>query len=186
MSERARETEDTTEIRTTLPQNYGDDMGKRQLKRAIECYQETVTENYHCLNVNLSSFRVEVSNKMKRTAGKVTFSKATWEVNCARYAYKAYKKWGWEKFAETIRHELIHVHTIQNYNIGGHGPRFRALVDDMDTTRHCESFTDANYGINCSECGQELGTRLQRSKVVKYPHRYDSKCCDAPLESEEL
>jgi len=162
------------QFRTTIH-----NLEKTELKNAIREYQEWCNQNYDVLDVDLSDIPVEISIKLKRTSGKVAWINGTSEIKYIRYAFKAYQKWGWEKFAETIRHELIHVHTIQNYQKGGHGRLFKMLVDKMDTTRHCESFCEdeAKYILQCSECDKEIGRRHKRSKIVKQPWKYDSKCC---------
>ena len=168
------------------PPEFGDSMTSNQLQSAIVEYQEWCNDHYDVLDVDLSGFPSEVSHKMKRTAGKVAHKKGIWEVTYVRYAYKAYQKWGWEKFAETIRHELIHVHTVQNLNEGGHGPSFKRMVEPMETHRHCEKFAEdeAKYLLYCSECGEQVGQRFKKSKTVKQPGRYNSKCCKADLKVE--
>ena len=164
---------------------YGDDMTTRELREAIEEYQIWCAQNYP-LDLDLDGIPVEVSSKLKRTAGKVAHIKGSDEVKYIRYAWKAYQKWGWEKFTETIRHELIHVHTVQNHSSGGHGRLFKQKVPKMDTTRHCESFArnDAKYILFCSKCDREVAQRFRRSKTVKNPDKYRSKCCQEPLRVE--
>jgi len=166
---------------------FPDNLEKTELKSAIREYQEWCNQNYDVLDVDLSDIPVEISIKLKKTAGKVAWINGTSEIKYIRYAFKAYQKWGWEKFAETIRHELIHVHTIQNYQKGGHGRLFKMLVDKMDTTRHCESFTEdeAKYILKCSECDKEIGRRHKRSKIVKQPWNYSSQCCSENVKVEE-
>lgn len=165
---------------------FPDDMSQRELLAAIEEYQEWCAEHYDALQIELDGIPVEVSTKLKRTAGKVAHVKGTDEVKYIRYAVKAYEKWGWEQFTETIRHELIHVHTIQNYQRGGHGQLFKNLVRPLETHRHCESFasSEAKYHLRCSECDELVAERFQRSKTVKHPERYRSKCCREPLRVE--
>lgn len=167
---------------------FGDEMNGSDLKEAIKEYQSWCSNHYDDLEVDLSDIPVEISHKMKRTAGKVTFQKATKDITVIRYALKAYQEWGWEKFAKTIRHELIHVHTLQNHDKGGHGRLFKSLVDPLDTHRHCEKFAtkDAKYLLLCKGCGQEVAQRFQKSKTVKQPEKYRSNCCKAELEVETL
>jgi SprT-like protein len=167
---------------------FGDDLGRGDLLAAIETYQEWVADSdKYPVDVDLDGIPVEVSDKMKRTAGKVCHVKGSDRVKYIRYAYKAYQKWGWEKFAETIRHELIHVHTVQNYQKGGHGRLFKNLVRSMETHRHCETFAeeDAKYLLFCEDCDSITARRFRKSKTVKNPGRYRSKCCKAPLRVEQ-
>ena len=165
---------------------YPDDLTQHRLRLAIEEYQQWCADNYDVLNIDLDGIPVEISTKMKKTAGKVLAIQASDQVELIRYAYGAYKKWGWEQFAETVRHELIHVHTIQNYQKGGHGRLFKSLVEPMNTHRHCESFStdEAKYHLFCTECDKLVAHKFRRSKTVKQPENYRSRCCNAPLRVE--
>jgi predicted SprT family Zn-dependent metalloprotease len=185
-----REQSDPEPEKTTNEMNepkFGDDLSKPELKAAIEEYQFWVVEEYP-LEIDFDGIPVEVSTKLKRTAGKVAHIRGSKKVKHIRYAWKAYQTWGWEKFTETIRHELIHVHTVQNHAKGGHGHLFKRMVPDLDTTRHCESFSDdeAKYVLSCSECEKEVARRFRKSKTVKRPEKYRSKCCKAPLHVQTL
>ena len=164
---------------------YGDDLTQNQLRKAIEEYQFWVAENYP-LDLDLDGIPVEVSTKLKRTAGKVAHIRGSDQVKYVRYAWKAYQKWGWEKFTETIRHELIHVHTVQNHSRGGHGRLFKNKVRPLETHRNCESFAEdeAKYLLFCTDCDKKMAQRFRRSKTVKNPDKYRSKCCNAPLRVE--
>ncbi|TQQ81873.1 hypothetical protein EWF95_02745 [Halonotius roseus] len=164
---------------------FSDSMTDAELEAAIREYQEWVAENYP-LDITLEGIPVDISTRLKRTAGKVSHIRGSDNVKRIRYAKKAYQKWGWEKFAETIRHELIHVHTIQNHQTGGHGRLFKAKVPDLDTTRHCESFAsdDAKYKLFCTGCGTKVAEYFKKCKTVKNPDRYRSKCCKESLRVE--
>ena len=158
-----------------------------ELREAIEDYQKWCSENYDELELDLDGIPVEVSHKLKKTAGKAAWRKGKDEVKYIRYAFKAYDKWGWDEFAKTIRHELIHVHTVQNYQKGGHGRLFKTLVEPLDTHRHCESFAEdeAKYVLYCSECDKVVAHRHRKSKTVKNPDKYRSKCCNERLRVEK-
>jgi predicted SprT family Zn-dependent metalloprotease len=162
-------------------------MKSNQLRVAIIEYQKWCAKECDCLNIDLTDVPVEISHKMKRAAGKVSRKGGASEVNYIRYAKRAYDKWGWEQFSGTVRHELIHVHTIQNHGEGGHGHHFKALVDQMDTHRHCENFSEdiAKFHLFCSECGKKVADRHRKSKTVKQPEKYQSKCCKQPLRVED-
>ncbi|WP_179233939.1 SprT-like domain-containing protein [Halorubrum halodurans] len=161
-------------------------MSRTELVEAIRTYHKWAADHYP-IDVDVEAFPVEVSDKMKKTAGKVLHMKGSDTVKCVRYAFNAYQKWGWEQFAETIRHELIHVHTVQNYGRGGHGSPFKRLVKPLDTHRHCETFSEdeAKYILYCKECGEIVAHRFRKSKTVKHPEKYRSKCCNAPLRMED-
>lgn len=179
------EPEPEPETRTGEP-TFGDDMTEAELTAAIREYQEWCSE-YYPVEIDLDGVTIDISRKLKRTAGFVRSKKGTGHVKMIRYAWKAYQKWGWEKFAETIRHELIHVHTVQNYQEGGHGRRFKRMVEPMDTTRHCESFAEdeAKYHIYCTGCGELTGRKFRECKTVNQPERYRTRCCKANLRVEE-
>jgi predicted SprT family Zn-dependent metalloprotease len=166
--------------------SFPDDMGQAELKAAITKYQEWCNDHYDELDVDLDGIPVEISTKMKRTAGKVKWINGSDQVKLIRYAFKAYQKWGWEEFAKTIRHELIHVHTVQNYSKGGHGRLFKRFVDPLNTHQHCETFAEneAKYILRCSDCVGVVAYRHKRSKTVKNPEKYRSKCCNASLQVE--
>lgn len=177
------EAEPDTDTQPKPEPHFSDKFNHKDLKSAIEEYQDWCNQHYDVLDVDLDGIPVEISDRMTKTAGKVSYIKGTDEIKYIRYAYKAYQKWGWEKFAETIRHELIHVHTVQNYQKGGHGRLFKMLVDPLDTHRHCESFTkdEAKYILRCTDCGNDVGHRHRESKIVKKPQKYRSKCCSSPI-----
>lgn len=185
---KSKSTETKTETETDDEMSFPDDMNRHELKTAIRKYQEWCNENYDALDVDLDGFPTEISDKMKRTAGKVAHKKRTGIVSYVRYAFKAYKEWGWEKFAETIRHELIHVHTIQNHQVGGHGYHFKQMVEPLDTHRHCEKFSqdEVKYLLYCTGCDEQIGERFKRSKTVSQPEKYSSKCCGESLRVEDV
>lgn len=163
---------------------FGDHMTHPSLKKAIIEYQKWVGENYP-IDIDLSDVDTEISNKMKRTAGKVASYTNQGKVTYIRYAFKAYQQWGWEKFAETIRHELIHVHTVQNHRKGGHGRLFKQKVDALETHRHCEKFAndEAKYFLNCNGCGETVDVRFRDCKMTDQNARgVRSNCCSAEID----
>jgi predicted SprT family Zn-dependent metalloprotease len=167
---------------TITDERYGDKMNQSQLKDAIVEYQRKCAKKYDVLDIDVDAFPTEISNRMTKTAGKVAHKGG--EVSYVRYAYKAYEKWGWKKFAKTIRHELIHVHQVQNNKPSGHGYSFKKLVEPLDTHRHCEKFSTPNYLVTCKGCGETTG-RQKKSKLVKYPHKYQCSRCGGDLVSSQ-
>lgn len=147
----------------------------------IDEYQDKCAEKYDALDVDLNDIPVEMSGRMQRTAGKVRHKNG--DVKFIRYATKAYKNWNWQKFKKTIRHELIHVHQVQNFGHGGHGEEFKRLANSVDTHVHCESFAKPKYLITCVDCGT-ISSRYTKSKVVKYPERYRCGSCGGDLVSD--
>jgi predicted SprT family Zn-dependent metalloprotease len=65
----------------------------------------------------------------------------------ARYAIGLapdyYYQKGIDNLLEVVRHELIHQWQYQHPDggRGGHGPKFRQWVDDLDTERYCKHWS---------------------------------------------
>lgn len=137
------------------------------------------------LDVDLSVVKWEVSKKMKRAAGKAIFRKngLTQEKRfIVRLAWRAYEAWGFgDRFKGVIRHELIHVADYQRRGNSDHSWTFKNQARKFNAPLSCERFTKARYEIHCESCDRMVAERLKRSKTVKEPHRYRSKCCTAPL-----
>lgn len=55
-----------------------------------------------------------------------------------RLSRDTHQDYGWEQFARTVRHELIHAWQYTEYGEADHGPTFRRWVEPLDTDRHCE------------------------------------------------
>lgn len=166
------------------PKADKDNLSRRELREAIREYAETVD-----LDVDLSKVGIEVSDRLTVTAGKAINHLSSTPKHgrpyTMRFAWKAYQSWGWEKFKSTIRHELIH---IWQYERGsrGHGSDFKREARRLGCSVHCEPFgeEDAAYLIYCEGCGELKNTRQRRSKLVKHPERYKTRCCKADLRVE--
>lgn len=53
-----------------------------------------------------------------------------------------YYQHGIEALLEVVRHELIHCWEYEHPDAnGGHGPKFKQWLDDMDTHRHCKNWS---------------------------------------------
>lgn len=178
--------EELTNDSNNEPQ-FSDSMMVAGLKEAIENYTEWCVSHFDCLStVDLSDVPISVSRELKRTAGKVMHKKRGSGSDIRmRFAYGAYQQWGWEQFKQTIRHELIHVWQIQECGKGDHGRTFKKKANLLDCSVHCERFTDYKYELFCDNCGQFVGGRYQRSKIVKNPTSYNSKCCGSDLTVEK-
>jgi predicted SprT family Zn-dependent metalloprotease len=163
---------------------FGDNMAPPKLRSACEEYAEWAIGEFETFDgVDLSDVPIEVSTEMKRTAGKAINRDGDFSM---RFAYRAYQKWGWEGFKSTIRHEIIHIKQLQEHGSADHGFTFKQMAEEVDCSVNCETFTDYEYGIFCSDCGEMVTGRYQRSKVVKKPERYNSKCCGAECYSKRL
>jgi len=164
---------------------FDDNLSEIELKAAITQYSNWCVENHaDLLGVDLSEVAIEVSDKMKRAAGKVVHNKTTGEVT-TRYAYGAYQERGWEDFASTVRHELIHVWQIVRFGNADHGRTFKRKAENLGTSVHCEKFSEYEYNLHCTNCDDLIGGRYKKSKIVKQPEKYNSKCCGANLRVEE-
>lgn len=90
-----------------------------------------------------------------------------------------------EEWRDTIRHELIHVEEYQKYGKSGHGNTFKIRAREVDASTSCPKFTEPKYVLECSECGEHMGGRHRKSKVVKDAMKegggYLSKCCREPI-----
>ena len=96
--------------------------------------------------------------------------------------WNAYDALGWSEYADTIRHELVHVEQVQRYGTTGHNPRFYARADDLGTSRHCQSWSEPRYRLVCPDCDAEI-TRYKESKWVRLAREGDAHCgnCQVPL-----
>jgi len=168
--------------------SFGDDMSPNEFCSACEEYAEWAVENYDEFDeVSLDTVTVEVSQKLKRAAGKAGESRTSPTKWMMRFAYGAYESWGWdEEIEKTIRHELIHIKQHQETGSGGHGSDFKLMADNVDAPRHCPQFTEYTFGIFCSGCDEQVAGRHRESKMVKQAERYRSKCCSASCYSERL
>lgn len=97
-------------------------------------------------------------------------------------AFDAFDREEWEG---TIRHELVHVWQHQQYGAADHGLTFKTTARKLDAPEECPKFANAKYHLLCEECGSHVADRYRRSKTVKQPKKYRSKCCSAPLEVEK-
>ena len=165
--------------------NFSDSMTPEQFRDAAEEYSKWAVSHYDTFDeVDLDSVSIEVSQKMKRAAGKAGEKDGKLFM---RFAYGAYEKWGWgNKITETIRHELVHILQYQIQGRASHGYFFKIKADEVNAPRHCTKFTEYTYGIFCSKCDEFLCGRYQRSKMVKKAKEYRSKCCNASCYSERV
>ncbi|WP_129114587.1 SprT-like domain-containing protein [Halegenticoccus tardaugens] len=146
------------------------------LARARE-YAETVD-----LPVDLSAVRWEVSTRAKRRAGACLYDRGsgTTTIRLARAAYRAY---GWDRFAEVIRHELIHAWEYQRFGESSHGPRFRRKAADLDVSVRCPRFSAGRLRLVCTDPACDwTAERHRASATVTEPERRRCGSCRAPYE----
>jgi len=166
---------------------FGDEMEPRRFRIACEEYARWATTEYDTFSdVDFGSITVQVSEDLKKTAGKAGKAKSNIPTDYfMRFAYEAYENWGWDKQIEgVIRHELVHIVQYQERGTGGHGSDFIRMANEVNCSRYCEKFTGYNYEIRCSECDEVVAGRYRECKMTKKPGRYQSKCCEAKCYSE--
>lgn len=193
---------------TTTQPNFNNWSSHEQLLDMVEEYVEIAVDEYN-MDVNTEwIIKYEVMTRAKKKAAQVRYhKKRRWSVgypvsedelretifnpesdfSCykqskMRISDKAFEEFDDAECKKTIRHELIHVVQQQKYGVSNHGRRFERKAEEYDTEKHCPKFTEYKYILNCSECGDMVAGRYKKSKTVKYPNRYASKCCNASLE----
>ena len=133
------------------------------------------------LTVSVSELDWEMSTRAQRRAGATTYRDG--EPQSIKLAWKQFERRGWEATASTIRHELIHVHLL-NEDVGsGHGEPFRRLAAELETDVHCERFTDPKWWVHCTECDATLA-RYRRSKLISNPDSYKCANCGGDFRVE--
>ncbi len=135
------------------------------------------------LSVSVSDLSWTVSTRARRRAGAITYRDG--EPQSITLAWKQFETQGWEATASTVRHELLHAHLL-NEGVGpGHGEAFRRLADSLDTTVHCERFSEPSWWVHCTECDATLA-RYRRSKLVSNPENYRCRSCGGDFRVEPV
>ncbi len=135
----------------------------------------------HQLTVTVDDLDWEVSTRATRRAGAVKHRDGRPEVVSLTWAYFETK--GWDAMAETIRHELVHVHLLNEHDDGSHGERFRTLAAELRTGVRCERFAEPRWWIVCQSCGARLA-RYKRSKLVREVESYRCGDCGGVFRRE--
>ena len=143
-------------------------------------YARDVVDQYD-LSADVTALEWAVSKRAKRRAGAVTYRDGHPESVSLTWEY--FQTMGWAAIAETIRHELIHVHLLNEHGDGSHGDRFRELARRLETGTNCERFSEPKWWITCQSCGQTLA-RYRRSKLVQNIDSYRCGDCGGPLRRE--
>ena len=148
------------------------DSTREEFLAASKLYAREVVDEYD-LSVTVSDLDWDVSMRAKRRAGAVKWRNGKPEAVVLTWEHFAQR--GWEAAAATIRHELVHVHLLNEEGDASHGEAFRRLADRLDTHVHCERFAAPKWWVTCRDCGARLA-RYRRSKLVTQPERY--RCGD--------
>jgi predicted SprT family Zn-dependent metalloprotease len=154
------------------------DASHEEFLAAAKLYAREVVRA-HDLSVDVSALDWEVSTRAKRRAGAVLYRDG--EAETVRLAWDQFQNEGWETAMATVRHELIHVHLLNEADDGSHGAAFRRLADELHTHVRCDRFTDPEWWVTCTDCDQRIA-RYRRSKLVKQPERYRcAECGGTPV-----
>jgi SprT-like protein len=159
----------------------GSGASTRELLAVAKLYARDVVECYD-LSVDVRALEWEVSKRAKRRAGAVRHRDG--EPQTVSLTWKQFQNRGWSATAETVRHELIHVHLLNEDEDASHGERFRDWADRLHTTVHCERFAEPDWWVVCEACGGQLA-RYRRSKLVEQPESYRCGDCGGRLFVEE-
>ena len=146
---------------------------KQALRKRAAAHASNVAAE-HFPELPIEAITWETSTRMERSTGKALYDRASEEITI-RLSWDAYEAYGWEKFARTVRHELIHAYQYHEYGEANHGPTFRHWVEPLETDRHCEQYAEPKYWVVCEGCDRR-DPRYRRSKVVKQPGRYTCSC----------
>lgn len=147
----------------------------------VKVYARDVVDR-HGLSVRVSDLEWEVSKRAKRRAGAVTYRDG--DPKSVVLTWRQFENQGWVAVAETIRHELVHVHLLNDADDPSHGPAFEALAAELETSVHCDRFTEPTWWVVCTDCAARLA-RYRRSKLVNNPESYACGECGGAFRVEE-
>lgn len=156
------------------------DCSREEFLAVAKVYAREVVDN-HDLTVSVSDLKWDVSDRAKRRAGAVTHRDG--DPESVVLTWSQFDESGWAAAAATIRHELIHVHLLNEADDSTHGDRFSDLARKLETDVHCERFSDPEWWVVCKDCGTRLA-RYRRSKLVKHPIEYTCGECGGDFRVE--
>lgn len=157
------------------------DVSVPEFLAVAKVYARDVVEAYD-LAVTVSALEWEVSKRAKRRAGAVEYHGEHPETVSLTWEY--FQEHGWGATADVIRHELIHVHLLNEAGDASHGDAFREWATELRTSVTCERFADPNWWVVCESCGSEMA-RYRKSKLVKNPSEYRCGGCGGRLYARE-
>lgn len=157
------------------------DATEAEFLAAAKLYAREVVDE-HDLSVSVGDLEWGVSKRAKRRAGVVKHTDG--EPQELLLTWDHFLEHGWTAAAATVRHELVHVHLLNEADDPSHGEAFERLADRLDAPRHCERFTEPSYWVCCTDCDNRIA-RYRRSKLVKQPDQYHCAACGGDLRVEE-
>ena len=149
------------------------DCTREEFLAVAKVYARAVVDAFD-LTVTVSNLEWDVSMRAKRRAGAVQYRDGTPER--VLLTWEQFEREGWEAMAATIRHELVHVHLLNEDADAGHGEQFRAVASELDAPVHCERFATPAYWVVCVDCEAKIA-RYRKSKLVTNPERYRCRKC---------
>lgn len=102
----------------------------------------------------------------------------TCEVVLTWAAFETFSPGEW---ADTLRHELVHVEQFQRFGTTNHGQAFRRRAEAVDASVSCRSFATPKYRVTCDDCGGLVARRYRECPLVREPETYHSSCCEGEL-----
>lgn len=144
---------------------------------AAKLYAREIVDTYG-LSVTVSGLTWKVSTRAKRRAGAVKHQDGDPIEIILTWGH--FESKGWTAMAATIRHELIHVHLLNESGDHTHGDTFQALAEFLQTPTHCARFSEPEWWVHCSECDARWA-RYRKSKLVKNPSHYACGECGGAL-----
>lgn len=153
------------------------DASPAEFLAAARIYAREVVDRYS-LSASVSDLEWELSKRAKRRAGAVKHRDG--DPESVVLTWEFFESEGWDAMAATIRHELVHVHLLNERDDPGHGEAFRRLAGELDTDVHCDRFADPEWWVTCEECSTRVA-RYRRSKLVRDPDRYACGECGGGL-----
>lgn len=163
------------------PYRVGTGCDRSELLAVAKVYAREVVAT-HDLAVDVSALEWELTARAQRRAGAVRYRDG--DPEAVVLAWKQFQNRGWRATASTVRHELAHVHLLNEAGDPSHGRAFRRLAERLDTHVNCERFTQPNWWVVCTDCGQRLA-RYRRSKLVNHPEKYECGDCGGRFRVEE-
>lgn len=156
------------------------DCTREEFLAVVRVYARAVVDAFD-LHVDVDDLTWEVSTRARRRAGALEHRDD--EPRTIKLAWRQFETAGWSATAETVRHELLHAHLINEESDSSHGEAFRSLAKELETGVHCDRFAKPKWWIRCVDCGARLA-RYRRSKLVSNPEQYQCGECGGTLRVE--
>jgi hypothetical protein len=150
--------EDESEIPEDVQRRYDEtDMDALMEEIVIPHARKWVNDVWPGGTVDVDSIDFFWNPQLTNSAGKAYKGSAVPESMASGYyaiglAPDYYYQHGLDELLAVVRHELIHQWEYQHPDggDGGHGPKFKQWIDDMDTHRHCKLWSK-KYSFSISD-----------------------------------